>query len=196
MSLRSDEFPKITTSRCTLRQILDTDQQKIFEGLSHPGVTRHYGVRYDSFDDTSVQMTFYDDLIRNETGIWWAVTDSGTGEFVGACGFNNRVKEHRRAEIGFWLLPPFEGRGLMHESVEAIVSYGFGSMRLHRIEAIVETGNDRSARLLEKLGFQFEGRHRECEIKDGRFIDLEFYALLESKVEFTGRRTSVRRPPE
>lgn len=179
MNSRSDSFPEITTPRCTLRNIVSTDQQKVFEGLSHPEVTRYYGVSYDSLEATGAQMTFYQDLLQSGTGIWWAVRLEDGGGFAGACGFNNWVREHRRAEIGFWLLPAFQGSGLMNESASAILGYGFGVMKLHRVEAIVETGNNKSAALLSKLGFVHEGIRRECEIKGGRFIDLSYYALLE-----------------
>jgi ribosomal-protein-alanine N-acetyltransferase len=51
-------------------------------------------------------------------------------------------------------------------------------MQMHRIEAVVEAENELSSRLLSKLGFAFEGTHLECEIKNGRYIDLSYYALL------------------
>ena len=180
MNSPSDVFPEITTQRCLLRKIVAADQQQVFEGLSHPEVIRYYGVSYNSFEATGVQMRFYDDLLENETGIWWAITQKETGVFLGACGLNNWSKVHRRAEIGFWLLPAFQGKGYMSESVKAVINHGFAKMNLHRIEAIVETGNDNSADLLVKLGFIYEGTHRECEIKAGKFIDLEVYALITS----------------
>lgn len=178
MNLPSDTFPQITTKRCILRKIIAEDQLQVFEGLSHPEVIRYYGVSYGSFADTAAQMRFYDELLANETGIWWAIILKETGDFIGACGFNNWSKVHRRAEIGFWLLPAFQGKGLMGESVKEVLNYCFAEMNMHRVEAIVETGNKKSAELLLKLGFIYEGTHRECEIKDGRFIDLGFYAIL------------------
>jgi len=181
MSLASDTFPIIHTERCILRKIVATDQQKIFEGLSHPEVIKYYGVSYSSFEATKAQMDFYNDLLSNETGVWWAICQKQTAEFIGACGFNNWMKEHRRAEIGFWLLPSFQHKGYMREAVKMIMEYGFTVMELHRIEAIVESENENSSQLLQKLGFSFEGTHRECEIKNGRLIDLDYFALLGKK---------------
>ena len=178
MSSASDTFPEIITERCLLRKIVASDQQKIFEGLSNPEVIKYYGVSYSSFEATKAQMNFYNDLLSNETGIWWAICQKQNAEFIGACGYNNWMKEHRRAEIGFWLLPQFQNRGYMSESVKEILRFGFENMQLHRVEAIVEGGNENSSKLLRKLGFDFEGTHRECEIKNGRFIDLDYYALL------------------
>ena len=49
---------------------------------------------------------------------------------------------------------------------------------IHRLEAFVEEGNTASTRVLEKLGFVYEGKLNECEIKDGHYISLLVYALL------------------
>ena len=178
MSSPSETFPVIHTGRCLLRKIIAADQQEIFEGLSHPKVTKYYAVSYASFEATKAQMDFYNDLLSNGTGIWWAVCLGDSEAFIGACGFNNFSGQHKRAEIGFWLLPAFQRKGYMTEAVAAILEYGFKQMELHRIEAIVEPGNTNSAGLLKKLGFLYEGTHRECEVKNGRFIDLEYYALI------------------
>lgn len=183
MNSASDTFPEIITERCRLRKIVATDQQKIFEGLSHPEVIKYYGVSYSSFEATKAQMDFYNGLLSNDTGIWWAICQKQNAEFIGACGFNNWLKEHRKAEIGFWLLPQFQQKGFMGEAVKKIIEYGFTKMNLHRIEAVVETGNDNSSKLLRKMGFVYEGTNKECEIKNGRFIDLEVYALLEKTGE-------------
>ncbi len=171
-------FPELYTQRCTLRMIIASDQQKIFEGLSHPDVIKYYGVSYATFEETQAQMKFYDDLLQNETGIWWAIKLKENKEFIGACGFNNWSKDHKRIEIGFWLLPQYQGKGFMWEAVSSILVYAFTQLDVHRIEAIVENGNDNSSKLLKKLGFSYEGTHKECEIKNGRFIDLDFYARL------------------
>lgn len=51
-------FPEIATQRFCLRKILSTDQQQIFEGLSD--VIKYYGVSYSTFEETNVQMEWYD----------------------------------------------------------------------------------------------------------------------------------------
>jgi ribosomal-protein-alanine N-acetyltransferase len=51
-------------------------------------------------------------------------------------------------------------------------------MYVHRVEAEVEPENFSSSRLLRKLGFSLEGTRRQCEWKNGRFVDLEYYSLL------------------
>jgi ribosomal-protein-alanine N-acetyltransferase len=158
---------------------MPSDKPKIYQGLSHPDVIRYYGVSYQTYEDTQVQMDWYDYLLVSETGIWWAICDRTAPEtLIGACGFDHLERSHRRTETGYWLLPDYWGMGVMSECFPAIIRYAFSELDLHRIMAVVETENAGSRRLLEKLGFNYEGTHRECEIKNGAFISLDYYALL------------------
>ena len=82
------------------------------------------------------------------------------------------------AELGYWLAEPFWGRGIMSEAVPAMVAHGFATLPLQRIEAFVYANNPASARVLEKAGFEFEGRLRRSVIKDGQLLDSLLYAKL------------------
>ncbi len=171
-------FPEITTQRFCLRKILSTDQQQIFEGLSGEDVIKYYGISYNTFEETGRQMEWYENLIRTGTGIWWGISFRSTTELIGACGFNNISIEHNKTEMGYWLLPANWKMGIMFEVIPAIIDYAFNVLKLHRIEASVEIGNIASKKLLIKLGFQYEGTLKECELKNGKFIGLEYWALI------------------
>lgn len=174
-------FPVLQTERLQLREFIADDIENVFNGLSHPIVIKYYGVSYESLESAKAQMKFFSDLRDKGTGIWWAVCNSGNTVFYGACGLNNLSKEHKKAEIGFWLLPEFWGQGIIAEAASLICEYGFTQLGLHRIEAIVETENGNSKKVLEKLGFSHEGTMKECEIKNGKFISLDMFALLKSE---------------
>src|SRR5688572_7252902 len=120
-----DNFPVLTTDRLLLRQFVDADLENIFKGLSHPDVIKYYGVSYQTEEAAKEQMKFFSDLEKNETGIWWAVCSSGNKIFYGAAGLNGLNKKHRKAEIGFWLLPEYWGKGVMAEALPLIWNYGF-----------------------------------------------------------------------
>ncbi|WP_317172093.1 GNAT family N-acetyltransferase [Salinimicrobium oceani] len=176
-------FPNLKTSRLHLRQITENDLENIFAGLSHPEVIRYYGVSYSSLDATWEQLEWYAELERTHTGIWWAITLKGANDFCGAIGFNNLSREHQKAELGFWLLPNFWGKGFVQESMQVIMEYAFNDLRLHRVEAFVETENKSSQKALLKQGFQQEGILRDSEIKDGRFISVAVFSKLSDKNE-------------
>lgn len=168
----------LSTSRLQLRLIQPTDAGFILEGLSDKRVTKYYAVHYDTPEAVQEQMQFYRSLLATGTGAWWAFSRKGDIALLGACGLNNISHEHRKGEIGFWLLPRHWGQGYVPEAASAVLQYGFEQLRLHRIEAVVEGGNGQSERVLQKLGFAYEGRLRESERKNGRFIDLLYYSLL------------------
>jgi ribosomal-protein-alanine N-acetyltransferase len=174
----TSEFPVIKTSRLLLRPFVDSDLPKVFEGLSHPDIIKYYGVSYDSLEATKEQMKFFADLEKDGMGIWWGIVSLDNKIFYGAGGLNSLSKEHKKAEIGFWLLPEFWGAGIMKEGMPIICDYGFEKLGLHRIEALVESDNTNCKRAMAKLDFRHEGTMIDYEIKNGKFISLDIYAKL------------------
>jgi [ribosomal protein S5]-alanine N-acetyltransferase len=172
------EFPIIKTERLLLRQFRENDLENVFKGLSHPDIIKYYGVSYQTLEATKEQMTFFADLEKNETGIWWAVCSIDNQTFYGAGGLNSLSKEHKKAEIGFWLISDFWGKGIMKEAMPLICDYGFNKLGLHRIEGIVETENSNCKNAMSKLDFQHERTMKACEIKNGKFISLDIYAKV------------------
>jgi ribosomal-protein-alanine N-acetyltransferase len=154
------------------------DQNFVFKGLSHPDVIRFYGVSYDSFEAAAAQIEFYNVLEICETGSWWKIIDVSTGKPCGACGCNNFNPHHEKIEIGYWLLPGYQGRGIMQECLETMLTYISGRWKVHRIEAWVEAGNEASRKLLQKCGFSEEGLLRDTEVKNGKRISLYVYAKI------------------
>jgi ribosomal-protein-alanine N-acetyltransferase len=167
---------QLTTSRLLLRPFNDSDLANVFKGLSDPAVVKYYGVSYNTLAETELQMAWFKELEANNTGKWWAITDRADEAFYGGIGLNNLNKEHQKAEIGFWLLPNFWGKGIVQEAAILACTYGFQQMGLHRIEALVESENRSCKSLMDKLSFKHEGTMQDCELKNGNFISLEIYA--------------------
>ncbi len=73
--------------------------------------------------------------------------------------------------LGFAVSAKHEGRGLMHEGLHAVIRYAFEELNLHRIMATHLTENTRSARLLERLGFEAEGVAKKYLFINGEWRD-------------------------
>jgi len=172
------DFPVLHTQRLHLLKIDPDDRPFIFEGLSHPHVISFYGVRYESLEATSAQMDWYRQMEKDETGLAWKVVERNTGTSCGVISVYFFKREHRKAELGFWFLPSFWGKGYASEALQPVIRYWQQEQSLHRLEAYVEAGNDSSRRLLIKNGFAEEGLMKDCEIKNGHFISLYVYALI------------------
>ena len=169
-------FPKLETSRLALRQISESDRELIFQGLSHPDVIRYYGVSFNSLEATKEQMEWFRNLEETGTGIWWAICSKDQSEFYGATGYNNLNNKTATAEIGFWLLPEFWGRGITTEALQLILEYAKTVLNLRRVEAYVEVENENSKKLLQKQGFVLEKTMSNCEEKNGKLISLDVFA--------------------
>jgi RimJ/RimL family protein N-acetyltransferase len=103
------------------------------------------------------------------------------GEAVGGIGLDpGQDVACRSAEIGYWLGEPLWGRGIMSEAVVAVTAWGFARLDLCRIWASVFEWNLGSMRVLEKAGYQLEGRLRQSVTKAGRTIDQLLYARLKA----------------
>jgi ribosomal-protein-alanine N-acetyltransferase len=172
------EFPIFKTERLSLLRIAAGDLEHIYRGLSDPRVIQYYGVSYPTLEATQEQMEWFAGLEESGTGLWWKVCSADGNFFFGCLGFSSLSQEHRKAEIGFWLLPEYWGHGILAEAVPLVVDYAFKGLAVHRIEAFIESENLKSKRAMEKLGFVLEGRMRDCEIKGGRFISLDIYSTI------------------
>ena len=172
------DFPIIKTERLLLRQFVESDLENVFKGLSHPDVIKYYGISYHSLEATKEQMKWFAELEQTGKGIWWVICSADNKTFYGAGGLNSLFAEHKKAEIGFWLLPEFWGQAIMKEAMPLICDYGFVKLGLHRIEGLVETENINCKKAMAKLGFVLEGTMKDCEIKNGKFISLDIFAKL------------------
>ncbi|SDR72400.1 GNAT family N-acetyltransferase [Gramella sp. MAR_2010_147] len=179
--MKNINFPKFETERLLLRKIKRQDQSNIHKGLSHKEVIRYYGVQYGTFEDTEEQINWYENLEKSGSGMWWAIYLKNSNEFCGAVGYNDHNKEHNKAEIGFWLLPDYWGNGFIKEAAEIIIEYLFHDLKIHRLEAYVESENRNSAKVLDKLAFKLEGSMQDCEVKKGKYISIELFAKINSE---------------
>jgi [ribosomal protein S5]-alanine N-acetyltransferase len=88
-------------------------------------------------------------------------------------------RQHARGALGYWLGVPYWNHGYMTESVRRVLAFGFGELRLHRIEAVCFPRNCASARVMEKAGLRYEGLLRGYVRKGDNFEDGLMYALLD-----------------
>lgn len=167
----SRNFPSFKTDQFLLREIVDSDLENIYKGLSDPEVTRHYAVHYDSLEATRAQMAWFADKKQ----MWWAICSADKLSFCGAGGLNDIDHSQQKAEIGLWLLPTFWGRGIMKAVLPMIADYGLDQLKLKRIEGFVETGNANCIKAMSKLDFDYERTILDTETKPGRSLSLDVY---------------------
>lgn len=102
-----------------------------------------------------------------------------SGPIQGTCNFTNIVRGvFCAAHLGYSLDKDAEGKGLMYEALTAAIAYAFDTMNLHRVMANYIPTNERSGRLLRRLGFTVEGYSRDYLRIAGRWQDHILTALI------------------
>lgn len=110
------------------------------------------------------------------------------GSLVGTVGFHGFDRMNRVTSLGYWLCGDACGKGIMRQSVAACIEYAFEKQAMNRLYIRCATGNARSRRIPEALGFTHEGTQRQAEWLYDHFVDLDVYSLLVS--EWKGLLTS------
>lgn len=100
------------------------------------------------------------------------------GPILGTCNYTNIVRGVFQAcHLGYQIARAHEGQGLMAEALRAGNAFVFHTLRLHRIMANFRPENERSRRVLQRLGFVEEGLARDYLFIDGAWRDHVLTAL-------------------
>src|SRR3982751_474006 len=147
----------LETERLVLRRMTVEDSVFILELLNDPAWLRFIGNRgVRTIDDARDYILKSIVAMYERLGFGLYLTElKGDGVPVGICGLIKR-DSLEDVDIGFAFLPKFRGEGYAYESASAVMAYGKRTFGLNRIVAITSTDNYGSAKLLEKLGFNFE----------------------------------------
>ena len=106
------------------------------------------------------------------------------GKAVGGIGYTlHEDVERVSAEIGYWLGTAFWGQGIMTSALVGVTRHAFERHAdLRRIYAVPFAWSDASMRVLQKAGYQLEGRMRQSVLKDGKLTDQLMYAILREEL--------------
>jgi ribosomal-protein-serine acetyltransferase len=81
-------------------------------------------------------------------------------------------------EIGVWLDPRAQGRGLINTAARLMIDWAFRARGMHRVEWHCDPLNERSKAAAKRLGFTYEGTHRSSFLLNGERHDTEVWSLL------------------
>jgi RimJ/RimL family protein N-acetyltransferase len=149
--------PVIETPRLALRRWTYVDRDAFRAMVSHPDSMRY---QHDSMpfapDEADAALLLTIERYKKGFGDW-AIVRRDDGCILGECGLTVE-KESAEIEIGYMLDPPHWGQGYALEAATAVMRYAFDRLKLDRLIALVRPENERSIRLLEKLGMHRESR--------------------------------------
>jgi len=105
------------------------------------------------------------------------------GEIVGQLNVSNMLfGSVSSATIGYWIAPEAAGKGITPTAVALVTDYLFSNLGLHRVEIDIRPENQASLRIVEKLGFRFEGLKERFIHINGAWRDHYVFALTREEV--------------
>jgi len=177
------EFPQLETNRLIMREMTLDDVEfyfrhfnndKIVGGSCFPGPK--------TLEAAKEELELYCITpFKGNRGIRWGIVRKGGDKLIGTCGYYDWNKTVRRAEIGYDLDPAHWGQGIITEALCAVLKYGFEKMGLNRVQAIIDSKNIRSMKLVHRLGFKKEGILRQRSYFNGQFLDDVCFSLLKKE---------------
>lgn len=172
-------FQNLQSNRLLLRQITTDDVNEIFELRSNADTMKFIPrPLVTSLEEALEHIAMIQSKIETNEGINWAVTIKGSDKLIGVAGHYRIKWEHFRSEIGYMILPEYSGKGITTEVVRLLIDYGYNTMNMHSIEAVIDPRNHASARVLEKNGFVKEAHFKEDHFYNGEFLDSVVYSIL------------------
>ncbi len=145
-------FPILKTERLILRQLAPTDDYEIFALRSNEEVNK-YLERQPSKSIEDAQ-SFIQTIIENgkkNDAFYWAI--SLDDKLIGTICLFEIKDDKSQAEIGYELLPPYQGNGYMQEAISKVLEFGFQNLGMNSIAAYTHAENKGSINLLEKFNF-------------------------------------------
>ena len=175
-------LPELTTERLPLRKMLVADASDMYEYAARPEVTKY--LTWQPHPDRDYTREYLQYLgTRYAAGMFydWAIVYEPDCKMVGTCGFTAFNCTSDSAEVGYVLNPDYWGKGIAPEALTRVLEFGFDDLGLHRIEAKFMEENDRSRRVMEKVGMRFEGVLREAMYVKGNYVNIGICSILESE---------------
>jgi ribosomal-protein-alanine N-acetyltransferase len=180
LEIELNPFTELQTDRLILRQVEEADAPEIYFLRSDDKVMQFLDKEKCKSLDEALEFI---QMIRKATaeneGITWVICPKGEDKIIGNIALWRFDKPNHRAEIGYVLHPDFWNKGIMSEAMNAVLDYGFNTLKLHSVKANINPANHGSRKVLEKQGFVQEAHFKEDYYFRGKFFDSVILSLID-----------------
>ncbi|RDU24518.1 GNAT family N-acetyltransferase [Anaerosacchariphilus polymeriproducens] len=154
----------LNTNRLVLRPWKEDEAEALFKYAKCPEVGPAAGWPVHTDVENSRQI-IRDILSAEET---YAVVLKGEDSPIGSIGIligekSNKTNGADEGEIGYWIGVPYWGQGLIPEAVRELMRHSFDDLNLKKIWCGYFDGNEKSKRVQEKCGFQYDHTEKDIE---------------------------------
>lgn len=151
----------LETGRCRVREMTVEDVDSFYQIYAEPSITAYME---NLFADRDEEIAYTKDYIEKVYAFYgygmWTVLEKENGAVIGRAGIIWR-EGYDLPELGFVIGVPWQGKGYAYEVCKAVLRYAKEELSMVRVQVLVRTGNKKSLRLCEKLGFVRSGEKEE-----------------------------------
>ncbi len=174
---------KLSTERLKLRliELSDLDSIHTLHSLPETDKFNTLGIPENIEETKQIIEDWVSENKKPEfKNLTFAIEQNGSQKLTGLIALKIGSEKFRNGEVWYKLHSEYWGKGFGTESLNAILSFGFEKLKLHRIEAGCAVENIGSIKVLEKVGMTREGRKRQVlPLKSGWSDNFE-YAILQT----------------
>ena len=174
-------LPVLLTARLRLRPVRETDRASHFR-LHADADTARFLYNEPLTLDTQEAHFAARSTTRFPGDTEWGslVIETRDDErFLGEMAFHLASITHSQVEVGYVLTHEARGHGYATEATTALIAFAFDVVGAHRVSGRLDARNERSARVLERVGMKREAHLRENEFVKGEWTDEVVYGVLE-----------------
>ncbi|RLL41769.1 N-acetyltransferase [Oceanobacillus piezotolerans] len=176
-------FPYEVDDRIVLKPLIEEDAESLFQLTDRSRLyLREWLPWVDStvkIEDSLQFIQHVQKLYEENKGLTLGVYYQGN--LAGSLSYNLIDWSNKVAYIGYWLADEFQGKGIMTNSVRALIDYAFQDLQLNRVDIRAAYENKKSRAIPERLGFTKEGQIRQAEWLYDHYVDHIVYGMLQSE---------------
>ena len=172
-------LPRLETERLLLRPAVMGDAEDIYAYASDPEVARAVlWEAHRSLADSRDYIRYLRSQYHSGQPSNYVIVLRETGRVIGTIGFMQWYPEHGVVEVGYSIGRAWWGQGIAAEALRRFLALCFAQPSILRVEAMHETDNPASGRVMEKCGMRREGVLRQRISNKGRQVDVALWAIL------------------
>ena len=170
----------IETERLILRKFKLSDARNMFNNYTSRDIVTKYLTWYPhkTLEETKQYLSqIVLPKYKNPDTYRWAIVYKENNQVIGCIDVVSSSDDKRRAELGWVIGNDYWGKGITPEAAKEILKYLF-SVGYERIEAIHDICNEKSGRVMEKIGMKYEGILKKYNPnRDDILIDCKMWAI-------------------
>lgn len=154
----------LETKHLLLRHQIPADLEDLWALYSDPEITRYIPDAPQTRAEARAELEWHMNghPRHSQLGLW-ATIHKATGKFIGRCGLLPwEIDGQMEVEVAYTLARAYWGLGLGTEAAQAILRYGFETLKLPRLICLIDAENRASQRVAEKIGMVFEKEGRDA----------------------------------